>query len=61
MHSWSGGIVQNISEANMDFYVLYRRKQASGHFKEGDSRAGALADVEFEPFQYILTGAVIRF
>ncbi len=61
MHSWSGGIVQNISEANMDFYVLYRRMQSSGHFKEGVSGAGALADAEFEPFQYILTGAVIRF
>ena len=51
---WSGGVVQNIENAAMDLYVIYRHS-------EGDFTNGAGTNFDLDDFDMVISGARIQF
>ena len=51
---WAAGVVQNIENAAMDLYVIYRHA-------EGDLDATGGATVDLDDFDMVITGARIQF
>jgi predicted porin len=51
---WAAGVVQNIENAAMDLYVIYRH--AEGDFKNGDN-----VSFDLDDFDMVITGARIQF
>ena len=50
----AAGVVQNIEAAAMDLYVIYRHA-------DGDVNAASGTEIELDPFDMVITGALIKF
>ena len=50
----AAGVVQNIEAAAMDLYVIYRHA-------DGDVNAASGTEIELDPFDMVISGALIKF
>ena len=56
---WGVGFNQNIEAAAMDIYVAYRNVSSDATFRQ--SGTNSISKQSFDDFQYVTTGAVIKF